>query len=56
MTSPRVVLVADDSAFSQAVQHQLREQAGHAAMAAELGISIRKLYYRISQYQKKGII
>lgn len=34
MASPRVVLVADDSAFAQAVQHHLREQAGQAAVAA----------------------
>jgi DNA-binding NtrC family response regulator len=42
------------------MQHILRVLKTHngnrAAMAAELGISIRKLYYRISQYQKKGII
>jgi DNA-binding NtrC family response regulator len=42
------------------MQHILRVLQNHngnrAAMAAELGISIRKLYYRISQYQKKGII
>src|SRR5271157_2776929 len=34
MASPRVVLVADDSAFAQAVQHHLRDQAGQPAVAA----------------------
>ena len=27
-----------------------------AATAAELGISLRKLYYRLGEYQKKGLI
>ena len=33
MASPRVVLVADDSAFTHSVQAHLREHAGHAALA-----------------------
>lgn len=33
MASPRVVLVADDPAFSQAVQEHLREHAGQTAFA-----------------------
>jgi len=35
----------------------LRKHEGNrAAMAAELGISLRKLYYRLNEYQKKGLI
>jgi DNA-binding NtrC family response regulator len=34
MANPRVVLVADDPAFSMAVQAHLREHAGQAALAA----------------------
>ena len=33
MASPRVVLVADDSAFTHSVQAHLREHAGYAATA-----------------------
>lgn len=31
-------------------------QGNRAATAAELGISVRKLYYRLGQYQKQGLI
>lgn len=31
-----------------------RNRGNRAATAAELGISVRKLYYRISQYQNRG--
>jgi DNA-binding NtrC family response regulator len=31
-----------------------RHRGNRAATAAELGISVRKLYYRISQYQNRG--
>jgi transcriptional regulator with PAS, ATPase and Fis domain len=31
-----------------------RHGGNRAATAAELGISIRKLYYRLSQYQNRG--
>jgi DNA-binding NtrC family response regulator len=31
-----------------------RNRGNRAAAAAELGISVRKLYYRISQYQSRG--
>ncbi len=35
----------------------LQKQNGNrAATAAELGISLRKLYYRLGEYQKKGLI
>jgi DNA-binding NtrC family response regulator len=41
-------------------QHILRALEKHngkrAAVAAELGISMRKLFYRIGEYQKKGLI
>jgi two-component system response regulator HydG len=43
MASPRVVLVADDSAFAQAVQNLLREQAGHAALTASYAGIAEKL-------------
>jgi DNA-binding NtrC family response regulator len=33
-----------------------RLNGNRPAAAAELGISIRKLYYRIGEYQKKGIV
>ena len=32
-----------------------KHQGNRAATAAELGISLRKLYYRLGEYQKKGI-
>lgn len=35
----------------------LRKHNGNrAATAAELGISVRKLYYRLGEYQKKGLL
>jgi DNA-binding NtrC family response regulator len=35
----------------------LEKHAGNrATTAAELGISLRKLYYRLSQYQKQGLL
>jgi DNA-binding NtrC family response regulator len=35
----------------------LQKQKGNrAATAAELGISLRKLYYRLGEYQRKGLI
>ena len=33
-----------------------KNHGNRAATAAELGISIRKLYYRLGQYQKQGLI
>jgi DNA-binding NtrC family response regulator len=33
-----------------------RLNGNRAAAAAELGISLRKLYYRLGEYQKKGLI
>jgi len=33
-----------------------KNRGNRAATAAELGISIRKLYYRLGQYQKQGLI
>ena len=33
-----------------------RLKGNRAAAAAELGISLRKLYYRLGEYQKKGLI
>jgi DNA-binding NtrC family response regulator len=33
-----------------------RQKGNRAATAAELGISLRKLYYRLGEYQKKGLI
>lgn len=33
-----------------------KHQGNRAATAAELGISLRKLYYRINDYQRKGLI
>lgn len=33
-----------------------KHNGNRAATAAELGISLRKLYYRLGEYQKKGII
>jgi two-component system, NtrC family, response regulator HydG len=38
MANPRVVLVADDSAFAQAVQTHLREHAGQAAASATYAV------------------
>ncbi len=33
-----------------------KHEGNRAATAAELGISLRKLYYRLGEYQKKGLI
>jgi DNA-binding NtrC family response regulator len=33
-----------------------KNQGNRTATAAELGISLRKLYYRLGQYQKQGLI
>ena len=33
-----------------------KHNGNRAATAAELGISLRKLYYRLGQYQKQGLI
>ena len=33
-----------------------RNRGNRAATAAELGISVRKLYYRLGEYQKRGLI
>ncbi|MDB5322053.1 MAG: response regulator with CheY-like receiver, AAA-type ATPase, and DNA-binding domain [Phycisphaerales bacterium] len=33
-----------------------RQKGNRAATATELGISLRKLYYRLGEYQKKGLI
>jgi DNA-binding NtrC family response regulator len=33
-----------------------KHHGNRAATAAELGISLRKLYYRLGEYQKKGLI
>ena len=33
-----------------------RNNGNRAATAKELGISVRKLYYRISQYQEEGLL
>jgi DNA-binding NtrC family response regulator len=33
-----------------------KHNGNRAATAAELGISLRKLYYRLGEYQKKGLI
>lgn len=41
----------------QQILNVLKKHGGNrAAMAAELGISVRKLYYRLSEYQKQGLI
>ena len=32
-----------------------KNNGNRAATAAELGISVRKLYYRLGEYQKKGL-
>src|SRR6185369_7331477 len=33
-----------------------KNDGNRTATAAELGISVRKLYYRIGQYQKQGLL
>jgi transcriptional regulator with PAS, ATPase and Fis domain len=33
-----------------------KHNGNRAATAAELGISLRKLYYRLGEYQKKGLL
>ena len=33
-----------------------KNHGNRTATAAELGISLRKLYYRLGQYQKQGLI
>jgi transcriptional regulator with PAS, ATPase and Fis domain len=33
-----------------------KNNGNRTATAAELGISLRKLYYRLGQYQKQGLI
>ena len=39
------------------ILNMLQKNLGNrAATAAELGISLRKLYYRLGEYQKKGLI
>jgi DNA-binding NtrC family response regulator len=32
-----------------------RNNGNRAATAAKLGISLRKLYYRLGEYQRKGV-
>lgn len=52
---------ADSNASMEDVERQhilaalQRHDGNRAAAAAELGISVRKLYYRIGQYQKMGL-
>jgi DNA-binding NtrC family response regulator len=51
---------ADDGLEELERRHILRvlqkQNGNRAATAAELGISLRKLYYRLGEYQKKGLI
>jgi DNA-binding NtrC family response regulator len=60
---PESAGTADGSALSMEELEQrhilgvLRKHNGNrAATAAELGISLRKMYYRLSEYQRKGLL
>ncbi|QOV90462.1 response regulator [Humisphaera borealis] len=60
-SSSHEAAVADGGSMEELEQkhilHVLEKHRGNrTAAAAELGISIRKLYYRLGQYQKQGLL
>lgn len=53
-TSPAVASLEDLERLH--ILRALERNTGNRAAAAEIGISVRKLYYRLAEYERKGLL